>query len=89
MLLCRYAFPGNITELRDLVERAAVQAGEATPQLNADLFWFATQASRADCLCALCMFMALLKGCPHVIRLLCDKQSDEGLLAPARDRNPF
>ena len=52
MLLRRYAFPGNIAELRDLVERAAVQAGEAAPQLNADLFWFATQASRAGCLCS-------------------------------------
>lgn len=40
----RYAFPGNIAELRDLVERAAVQAGDAAPQLNADVFWFATQA---------------------------------------------
>lgn len=64
-LLRRYAFPGNIMELRDLVERAAVQAGEAAPQLNADLFWFATQASLAECLC-LGIAPALLKRCLYV-----------------------
>ena len=58
----RYAFPGNITELRDLVERAAVQAGEATPQLNADLFWFATQASLANPLFG-CIPVTLLERC--------------------------
>ncbi|KAK9837134.1 hypothetical protein WJX81_005394 [Elliptochloris bilobata] len=60
-----YAFPGNIAELRDLVERAAVQAGEAAPQLNADLFWFATQASdrwRINLLSRLPLLRAFLRS---------------------------
>ena len=74
VLPCRYAFPGNIAELRDLVERAAVQAGEATTQLNADLFWFATQASLADRLC-----LAFRQHCASAVRMSgwpkCGKQA--------------
>ena len=88
MLLRRYAFPGNITELRDLVERAAVQAGEAAPQLNADLFWFATQASHAGCLCALCVLMALLKRPPDV-KFGYYMKSRQKKLAAARAKNLF
>lgn len=75
-MLCRYAFPGNISELRDLVERAAVQAGEAAPQLNADLFWFATQASLADYLCALCVLRGMGTSAVNMsVRLLHEKQT--------------
>lgn len=39
-----YSYPGNITELAALVERAAVQADNQGGTLAEDVFWFATQA---------------------------------------------
>lgn len=39
--LQNYDYPGNITELESLVERALVQSGKA-PVLTEDVFWFAS-----------------------------------------------
>ncbi len=41
-----YSFPGNITELEAIVMRATAQVAPGA-EVNADVFWFASQARGA------------------------------------------